>query len=158
MLDVIAKKVKETVRKGVIPKKMKIVIVLGSEQEHQYIVQSRYFAQRKIKRPGRRIIVETELAAAVRFIELATGETPVDKDVVILDSDGAGTNKVSYVFWFAPLDFDLSACEQLHGYVLSLQEQLSLEHEWLLRAEARIAFDLFTHASLVYASRSEQST
>ncbi len=147
MFDHIVKRVKRKVQKGVIPKKMKIVIVLGNDNEHQYIVQSRYYKKFKIERPGRRALVETEKAAAARLIELAVGVVPAEQDVVIVDSDGAAPSKVSYVFWFASPDFRLASCDQLQGYVLSLQEQLSLEHEWLLRAEARIAHDLFVKAT-----------
>ncbi len=144
MLDIITKnvgRIKEKVRKGVIPKKMKIVIVLDNDE--QYIVQTRYFDQLRIKRPGRRIIVESESEAANRLITLAARTTPVASDVVILDSKGAGTNRVSYVFWFAPAGFTLNEASQLHGFVLSVAEQLSLKHEFVLRTEARIVNDLY---------------
>lgn len=158
MLDQLAERVKAKVRKRFIPKKMKIVIVLGADRQDQYIVQSGYFAQQKIKRPGQNIIKETESAAAARLLELATGVVPFDHEVVILDSVGSSTHKVSYVFWFAPESFALDACTQLRGYVRSVQEQLSLEHEWMLRAEARIAFDLFIKAEETYLSNQNQGT
>jgi hypothetical protein len=147
MIDHITKKVRDTVRKGVIPKKMKIVIVLGTEPEKQYIVQSEYFAQRKIKRPGKRIMLETEYAAAARLIELAVGMVPLPHEIFIMDSAGSGTNQVSYVFWFAPPNFSMSLCPQLDGYVHALRDQSVHDETFVQQAEARIATDLLMRAA-----------
>lgn len=148
MLDIITKRVgriKDTVRKGVVPKKMKVVLVLNPETV--YIVQTRYFDQHSIKRPGRRIMVETEQAAAERLVSLAIGVTPKTADVVVVDGGGLGKNQISYVFWFAPDNFDITELKELHGFVLSLKEQLSLVQEFLLIAEAKIVAKLLVKAA-----------